>query len=434
MTSSFDPRTRLRRALLAAVASVALVAAAAAPALAHGNNGGKGHHGHGNSGHHGHGNSGHHGKGHHGHHGQGHHGHVAQVLYVSPAGSDAGACTKAAPCKTIGHAVSVAGNGATVVVLSGTYAEQVTISKRLSLVGNGHPTIDATGQVNGVVISGVGAAHARVSGFVVEHATQEGILATQTSHVTISGNTVQDNDLGAASPNPTGECAPQGEVPGDCGEGLHLQSVAHVTVVGNLVTGNTGGILLTDELGPTSHNLVLHNRVLDNLFDCGITVAGHNPMAVQNGVRTPNVAGIYANLISGNRSDGNGTRGEGAGILLAGAGPGTGVYDNLVKHNEASGNELAGITLHSHAPGDDLNGNRFVGNRLRTNNTGGDPDAGVRDTTGILIFSAVTPLRGIVVRGNRISDVHFGIWTRNVPPIPANANTFVNVAVPLSQQ
>lgn len=428
MTLSLHARSRLRRAVPAAVASLALAGAAATPALAHGNGGSNPGHHHGQAHHH---NNGQH-KGHHHHHHGHHKGHHA--LYVSPSGNDANACTKAAPCKTIGHAISVAGKGATVVVLSGTYTEQVTISKRLTLLGKGGATIDATGQVNGIVISGAGASHTQVSGFVVEHATQEGILATQTSHVTIAGNTVKDNDLGAGTPNATGECAAQGQIPGDCGEGLHLQSTAHVKVIGNLVTGNTGGILLTDELGPTKHNLVFRNKVLDNLFDCGITVAGHNPNAVQNGVRKPSVAGIYANVIAFNKSDGNGVRGEGAGILLAGAGPGTGVYGNLVKHNEASGNNLAGITLHSHAPGDDLNDNRFVGNRLSNDALGGDPDAGVTDTTGILIFSAVTPLRGTVVRGNTISDVHFGIWTRNVPAIPANANTFVNVAVPLQQQ
>jgi len=383
-------------------------------------------------GHHGHGHG--HGHGHHGHKHGHRHGHAGRVLYVAPSGSDAAACSKAAPCQTIGHAVDVAGNGTTVIVRAGTYAEQVTIAKRLFLVGQGRPTVDATGKLNGIVLSGSGSAGALVRGFVVEHANQEGILATQTAHVTIAGNVVQNNDLGAAAQNPTGECAPQGQIPGDCGEGVHLMSVTHAKVVGNLVTQNSGGILLTDELGPTAHNLIVRNRVLNNPFDCGITIAGHNPRAVQNGVRMPQVAGIYANLISGNVSNDNGLRGEGAGILLAGAGPGTGVYDNLVKHNVANGNNLAGVTLHSHAPGDDLNGNVIVGNRLRNDALGGDPDAGVRDTTGILVFSAVTPLRKVIVRGNTISDVHFGIWTQNAPTIPLNANRFFNVAVPLHQQ
>jgi nitrous oxidase accessory protein NosD len=417
MFPSFRPRVLLRRALPAALGSLALAAAVAVPALAHG--GAAARHAH------------HHGAGHHHHHPPGHR---HRVLFVSPSGSDTAPCTRVAPCKTIGHAISVAGPGATIVVLPGTYAEQVTISKRLSLVGRGQPTIDATGQLNGVVISGAGASHSAVSGFVVEHANQEGILATQTSHVAILRNLVQGNDLGASAPTPTGECAPVGQIPGDCGEGLHLMSVRHAKVIGNTVTQNAGGILLTDELGPTAHNLVLGNHVLANEFDCGITIAGHNPNAVQNGVRMPGVAGIYRNVIAGNRSDDNGLKGEGAGILLAGAGPGTGVYGNLVKHNEASGNGLAGITLHSHAPGDDLNDNRFVGNRLRNDNLKGDPDAGVTDTTGILLFSAVSHLHGIVVRVNAIRDVRFGIWTQNVPPIPLHANSFIDVAVPLHQQ
>jgi len=439
MTSSLLVRSGLRRAIVAAVASVALVGVAAAPALAHG-------HGHGrHAGHRQH-RVKHHVRHHrrHGHHGK-HHpgpgpGHPGgpppgNVLFVSPSGNDAStSCAWSAPCRTIGHAVSLAGAGATVVVLPGTYAEQVTIAQRLKLVGKHGATIDATAQTNGVVISGAPAAGSSVTGFVVEHATQEGILATQTAHVKIGGNVVQFNDLGATSSNPTGECAPQGEVPGDCGEGIHLMSVTDSKVFGNQVTQNTGGILLTDELGPTTRNLVAGNDVFENPLDCGITVAGHNPMAVQNGARMPDVAGIYDNWIVGNHSDDNGLKGEGAGILLAGAGPGTGVYDNVVKRNEASGNNLAGITLHSHAPGDDLNGNAFVKNKLRNDNLGGDPDAGVSQTTGILLFSAVTPLQGTVVRGNVIRDVHFGIWTRNVPPIDPDANVFVNVDVTLAQQ
>ena len=47
------------------------------------------------------------------------------TLYVSPTGSDTGACSQAAPCATIGHAVAVAAAGDTIVVESGTYDGQV---------------------------------------------------------------------------------------------------------------------------------------------------------------------------------------------------------------------------------------------------------------------------------------------------------------------
>ena len=358
--------------------------------------------------------------------------HHSTTLYVSPTGSNAGACTKKAPCKTIGVAVAKAAKGDTVKVERGTYDEQVTLTSDISLIGVHKPVIDATGQGNGVLIKGPGANGALVRGFVVKDATFEGILAVSAARLTIERNVVLDNDQGAKAAAPTGECAPAGGVPGDCGEGLHLMSVVRSVVSGNLVTDNDGGILLTDELGPTAHNVISRNRSLDNVFDCGITLAGHNTSAFQNGAVEPSKGGVYANTVTDNVADGNGTKGQGGGILLAGPGPGTAVYNNVVSHNTANDNGLAGVTLHSHAPGQDLNGNRIVDNRLR--NDGLTPDSSFNETgtVGILVGSAA-PLTGTVITGNRISDTEFGIWTINVPKIRRAANGFHHVAVPLEQ-
>jgi parallel beta-helix repeat protein len=360
---------------------------------------------------------------------------AAKTLYVAKSGSDANACTKKAACATIGHAVGKAHKGDTVKVAAGTYAEMVTVSDNISLVGSG-ATIDAAGLPNGVLIDGINGkpAGAVVRGFTVEHANFEGILAQHTSRLKISGNEVRDNDLGMFATSPTGECAPNGQIPGDCGEGIHLMSVTNSHVTGNTVTANSGGILLTDELGPTARNTISGNRVLGNLYDCGITVAGHNPNAISaKGKLAPKTAGIYRNTISKNVSNGNGIKGEGAGILLAVAGPGAAVYDNLVQGNTANNNNLAGVTLHLHAPGSYLNGNKIIGNRLSNDGLGGDPDFGVKDTIGILVGSAANKLKGTVISGNRISDVHFGIWTENVPTIKRKSNKFHNVNEPLTQ-
>jgi parallel beta-helix repeat protein len=358
----------------------------------------------------------------------------AKTLYVSKAGNDAKACTKTAPCKTIGHAVAQTRNGYTVKVSAGTYAEMVKISNNISLVGSG-ATIDATRLDNGIVIAGPHSPGAVVRGFKVENANFEGILAQHTSRLEISGNEVRHNDRGMFAKLQQGECAPSGQIPGDCGEGVHLMSVTNSHVTGNLVTDNSGGILLSDELGPTAGNTISGNRVLDNLYDCGITVAGHNPNAVSttNGKLAPKTGGIYGNRISKNVSNGNGVKGEGAGILLAVAGPGAAVYDNVVQGNTANGNNLAGVTLHLHAPGSYLNGNKIIGNRLSNDGLGGDPDFKVSRTIGILVGSAV-PLKGIVISANKISDVHYGIWTKNVKKIRRSSNKFAkSVVVPLTQ-
>ncbi len=149
--------------------------------------------------------------------------------------------------------------------------------------------------------------------------------------------------------------------PGDCGEGIHLISADNSTVSDNTVTGNSGGILLTDENGPAEGNLIASNNVFANSYDCGITIAGHHLGTTTNGTTwstvLPSVGGVFNNTVRDNQSTDNGVLGQGGGVLLATGTPGGAVYDNLVEGNFISGNGLAGVTVHSHSPGEDLSGN-----------------------------------------------------------------------------
>ena len=106
----------------------------------------------------------------------------------------------------------------------------------------------------------------------------------------------------------------------------------------------------------------------------------------------------------------NGIKGEGAGVLVAAAGPGMASYDNKIIGNRISGNEMPGVTVHSHAPNQDVSDNLIAGNDIGRNNLGGDPDANVKETTGILVFSAVVPTTE-KVRDNHIHDNQIPIWT-----------------------
>lgn len=332
-------------------------------------------------------------------------------LYVSHEhGSDANPCTHSQPCLTIGHAVAVATAGATIHVDEGTYAEQVSITKKLTLKGE-DAVIDATGQKGGIqplagqgivgyglLVFGPGASGSVVKGFTVEHALGEGILVAGTSKVLIEDNTVRLNDAGFNT-TLTFECQAQGPIPGDCGEGVHFVSVTWSRLVDNLVENNVGGILITDEFGPSAHNVIVGNVSKNNLKDCGITLPSHNALAMTD----PTKGGVYDNLVMDNVSEGNG----GAGVGMFAPFPGTASYNNRVIDNVLRNNGEAGVGIHAHAPGQNVSGNVIVGNWISGN--GIDPDAGSGHPTGIALFSAVVPVT-VTVAHNHISHEYWGIF------------------------
>ena len=404
-------------------------------------------------------------RGHHrGDHGLGGHG---GALFVSPSGNSGnhGRSCDSATYSTIQSAVDAARPSATVIVCPGTYTEDVIVSTPLRLLGLHGATVQGSSTSNGncdqLGPGGPGSAPClagitiksswvQVSGFTVQGAIGEGILATGSlaggsiSHVSIRNNHVTGNDTGGAqSPNsPYPQCDPAGPVPGDCGEGIHLMGVYDSQVSGNLDNGNSGGVLLTDEFGPTHDNLISGNVIKDNLFDCGVTVPGHNPFALDaSGKRQPKVAGDYRNVIAGNVITGNGVKGEGAGVIFANASAGSASYDNLVIHNYIAGNGLGGVTLHAHpiATGtfEDLNGNNVIGNAIGQNNLDPDTDPGPNapmTTVGVLVYGAV-PVT-IRIADNRIFDNNIGIWLGTGGNINAKLrhNRFFNVTTPVLVQ
>ena len=66
---------------------------------------------------------------------------AAPSLYISNSGSDSGSCPQVSPCQTIGYALRQAAPGATIDVAAGTYPEQLTIDKSVTIDGAGAATV-----------------------------------------------------------------------------------------------------------------------------------------------------------------------------------------------------------------------------------------------------------------------------------------------------
>jgi hypothetical protein len=378
--------------------------------------------------------------------------HARGILTVSTKGSDTGNCQRHS-CKTLGYALTQAHPNSTIIIFPGTYHESRNANvvtpglKGLTIKsarGADRTVIDATGNANGLLIEASGVS---VAGLTVKNANLEGILAepprsswpkkptsapANISHVTIADNVVVHNDRAYNTKLPPDSACPSSLTDADdCGEAIHLMGVSWSKVTGNDVNHNVGGILLSDggfgiSVGPAAHNLISRNQSTDNAFDCGITLPGHDPRAVATtgknaGKPQPNLAGVYANTVVNNVSSGNGA----AGLLDATPYPGTGSYDNVFAGNIANGNGNSGFVLHSHAPLQDVSGIVVAGNRFGKNNLAGDPDTGVKPTTGVMLLSVAVKV-SIKVDGNKISNNVNGIaFNSNVTVV--GRNTFANV-------
>jgi nitrous oxidase accessory protein NosD len=337
------------------------------------------------------------------------------TVYVAPAshpGAGHGSCAHP-DASAVQAGVDAVAPGGTVVVCRGTYAESVNISRPLVLRGLPGAVIDASGHGYGI---GIGADGVTVTGMTVTGAEVIGSPPTG-----LPGDGIVTATFGPGGPVVGDRVRLIGNVTrGNAGAGIDLNSTRGSLALRNRSTGNgMVGINVADDFGrPASRNSIIGNVSTDNVHGCGIALADHTG------------AGVLDNLVLGNVTDRNGTASGGAGVLLASPVPGAVLRGNLITGNRASGNGHAGFELHAHQAGDDISGNRVVGNSFGRNNLIGDADDPA--TTGVYLGTH-SPL-SITVSGNRIADDEIGSFAAGPVQLVAHGNHFSRVAHPVVTQ
>lgn len=353
---------------------------------------------------------------------------AAKTLCVNPSGSNG--CYK-----SIQSAVNAASPNDIIKVAAGTYKEDVTIWKPVSLLGAGPEwtIVDATKLAHGFFVDGWdhhGLNNVTIAGFKVENALYEGILVVSAIDVTLRANAVVNNDAvpgasftGALTgcPNQPGGGVYETDETGDCGGAIHLVGTANATLSDNYIAGNADGVLLSDETAESHNNLLIRNIIVDNPLECGIVLASHPRAGTTTMKQFPPHFGVNHNTIAENVSAGNGVKvgGSGAGLFSDGAGQGT-VFGNVIVRNKLTGNGLGGVALHTHVgpafglPADNMDSNKIIGNYI-AGNLADSNDTATPGPVGININSGDggSPVRGTVIADNIIlnEDIDIAVNT-----------------------
>jgi hypothetical protein len=184
-------------------------------------------------------------------------------------GSDNNNCTSpTTACKTIGHAISLASSGDTIMVAAATYAENLTIGISVNLIGSGAGTtiIDGGGINMVVTISNVGAT-VTLSKFTIRNgAALQGAGVNNSGTLTLSKCHVTGN-------------AAQGSGGGIINIGGML--INRSTINQNTAQGDGGGIW-NDGTMALNNSTVSGNRGGANIFATGAGIANSAAMAINN--------------------------------------------------------------------------------------------------------------------------------------------------------
>jgi nitrous oxidase accessory protein len=278
---------------------------------------------------------------------------LAAQLVVSPAG----------PYRSVAAAVQAAQPGDTVLVRAGTYPTQdVVVDRRVTILGEGWPVLDAGGEHQALVLVADGI---EVAGLVFRHVAtsfvsdRAAVRADSVAGCSVRDNRFEGTFFGVYLAR-TRDCRVTGNVfrgayrnEATSGNAIHLWNTTGSTVERNEVTGHRDGIYL--EFARHAH--VADNRSHDN-FRYGLHFMFSDSCAYERNLFTRNGAGVavmYTKYVvmTGNR-------------FLDNWGPTAyGLLLKEINDSRVEGNAFRGNTVALHLEGSNrvqVLGNEFAGN------------------------------------------------------------------------
>ncbi len=263
---------------------------------------------------------------------------AASTLYVSATGSDANPCTATLPCRTIGHAISIAANGSTIRVAAGYYYENLTIGTtagafltRLTIEGDGTSNTIIDGSGRGPVITVMSLSLVTISAVTIENGNEGSSLPSGggiTNHGTLNlvKSSVSKNIGGGIFNNGTLVMTDSNVkhnstlLNGGGVVNFGTMTVTGSTIAGNIAVGDGGGILHAYGTMTVRQSTIAHNRA--GYQGGGVYTQSDKPVMFLNSTVASNSSAV----------DGGGIFVDG----LSNQGFGVSLYNDTIAKNEAN--------------------------------------------------------------------------------------------------
>jgi parallel beta-helix repeat protein len=251
-------------------------------------------------------------------------------------------------------------NGHTILVDAGTYYEDLTLSKSVSLVGEGSINTIIDGSSSGAVIN-ITASSVNLTGFTITNSGAgypSGGVLVYSSNNTISHNRIESNNgsgiyLFATS---YGNNISNNEVLNNTGTGIYILSSSN-TLTGNEIAGNhyyglslhsannntitDNGIVANGQYGislrSSCENILKNNDILDNDEGIFMWFSSCNNTLAENKIVGNSFHGVWLDFSSGNILEGNDISGNGGGLWLQYSSSSNSLIENNITDNHDLG-------------------------------------------------------------------------------------------------